>query len=255
MAGGRACPVVASHCRARYRKPDEIGPPADSMRWEELPAIPRKIRYSTASLEGSVNILKSLSIKAFRNLDTVNMPELGQVNIVIGTNSVGKTALLEAVSLVCHAGAKQVAALISRRHENALATPPGVPPWRNLFPRMLPKTNVEVRARLEDSRTEWGVRLSENRPDHQLRFGRSLPHPYARPNIVEAMPVEALLEISVDIPAKAGPTHSGSNRIALVAGTLIPGGRPAFATASVTGGALGLVWRQFRRLQRLKRYS
>lgn len=43
--------------------------------------------------------MKSLYIKNFKNIRELNLPRIGKVNLIVGKNSVGKSTLLEAISL------------------------------------------------------------------------------------------------------------------------------------------------------------
>ena len=42
--------------------------------------------------------LKTVTIQAFRGLRDLNLGELGQVNLLVGPNTSGKTSVLEALS-------------------------------------------------------------------------------------------------------------------------------------------------------------
>lgn len=52
--------------------------------------------------------LSSLSIKQFRSFRDLNIPRLGQVNLITGKNAVGKTNLLEALRLYAESGSPRV---------------------------------------------------------------------------------------------------------------------------------------------------
>ena len=43
--------------------------------------------------------MKSLYIKNFKNIRELKLPRIGRVNLIVGKNSVGKSTLLEAISL------------------------------------------------------------------------------------------------------------------------------------------------------------
>jgi hypothetical protein len=64
--------------------------------------------------------LKDLLIEDFRGFKRLEVPRLGRVNLIVGKNNVGKTALLEALHLYASRGAQCVLAdMILRRDEEA----------------------------------------------------------------------------------------------------------------------------------------
>jgi AAA15 family ATPase/GTPase len=44
---------------------------------------------------------ESFQIKGYRGIETMELTELGQVNIFVGNNNSGKTSILEAISILC----------------------------------------------------------------------------------------------------------------------------------------------------------
>lgn len=46
--------------------------------------------------------IQELVIHRFRNLRNLNLAELGQFNLFVGSNNSGKTSVLEAIELYCH---------------------------------------------------------------------------------------------------------------------------------------------------------
>ncbi|MEB3161938.1 MAG: AAA family ATPase [Prochlorothrix sp.] len=47
-------------------------------------------------------VFDHLQINGYRALEVVDLPQLGQVNILVGDNNSGKTSLLEAISILCN---------------------------------------------------------------------------------------------------------------------------------------------------------
>ncbi len=63
-------------------------------------------------------LLKSLEIEGYRSFRHLRIPQLGRVNLVVGKNNVGKTALLEALRLYADkARYKTVRAILQARNE------------------------------------------------------------------------------------------------------------------------------------------
>lgn len=62
--------------------------------------------------------MKSLYIKNFKNIHELTLPRLGMVNLIVGKNSVGKSTLLEAISLYLSNGsAEGIKQLLHNRGE------------------------------------------------------------------------------------------------------------------------------------------
>ena len=53
-------------------------------------------------------ILNSLEIQGFRAFDHLKIEKLGQVNLIVGKNNIGKSCLLEAIRLYAHRGSPEV---------------------------------------------------------------------------------------------------------------------------------------------------
>ena len=80
--------------------------------------------------------LPSLTITGFRGIDDLTIPRLGRVTLLVGKNSVGKTAVLEAAQIYAARG--RVAALreILARHDETLpGSGGGETDWSALFHR------------------------------------------------------------------------------------------------------------------------
>ena len=61
--------------------------------------------------------LSSLSIKGFRGIDGLTIPELGRVTLLAGKNSVGKTTVLDAVEVYASRGNYSVLSTLLRAHD------------------------------------------------------------------------------------------------------------------------------------------
>jgi hypothetical protein len=48
------------------------------------------------------HVFEHLQISGYRGFETLDLPQLGQVNIFVGDNNSGKTSLLEAISILCN---------------------------------------------------------------------------------------------------------------------------------------------------------
>lgn len=76
-------------------------------------------------------ILDSLEINNFRLFQHLEIERLGRVNLIVGKNGVGKTALLEAISLYAYRGFPAIIArILEERDETIYAmTQEGYPQW------------------------------------------------------------------------------------------------------------------------------
>ncbi|NKC15937.1 MAG: AAA family ATPase [Gammaproteobacteria bacterium] len=64
-------------------------------------------------------MLSSLQIKNFRLFEELTLPQVGQVNLIVGKNNSGKTCLLEALRIFAGRGAGPVLhSLVEERHED-----------------------------------------------------------------------------------------------------------------------------------------
>jgi ABC-type branched-subunit amino acid transport system ATPase component len=92
-------------------------------------------------------VLDSLEIKGFRAFDQLTVERLGRVNLIVGKNNVGKTALLEAVRMYARQDLLEriTDAAHLRATEAAKETTEGGPVWGNL-------TDAELRTQYETFR-------------------------------------------------------------------------------------------------------
>jgi predicted ATPase len=82
---------------------------------------------------------QNLSIRGFRGIDELSIPRLGRVTLLAGTNSIGKTTVLDAVRVYAAFGrGRALSELLRDREEVIAATDEDgdsmlVPDWRALF--------------------------------------------------------------------------------------------------------------------------
>jgi ABC-type cobalamin/Fe3+-siderophores transport system ATPase subunit len=60
-------------------------------------------------------MIQRLEIENFRGLDKLCLDGLARINVLVGANNVGKTSVLEAMSLVCNAGREEVLVQLMQR--------------------------------------------------------------------------------------------------------------------------------------------
>jgi len=98
-------------------------------------------------MDTTLSPLKSLKVVGFRAFESLEIPQLGSVNLIVGKNSVGKTCLLEALWVYMNRAAPQVI-------------------WQILESRDEGERSAEIEYVLEALRhLYWGrERLQRNRP-------------------------------------------------------------------------------------------
>jgi AAA15 family ATPase/GTPase len=62
-------------------------------------------------------LLNSLEIKNFRAFEHLKIERLGRVNLIVGRNSIGKTALLEALWVYANRGTLSVLLSLLEQHK------------------------------------------------------------------------------------------------------------------------------------------
>jgi hypothetical protein len=88
-------------------------------------------------------MISSISIQGYRGFDHFEMPDLGRVNLLVGTNNSGKTSILEAVSILESSG--ELGRLWSiqwRRGERTYRPLPPATATPNAPPRVLIETDL-----------------------------------------------------------------------------------------------------------------
>jgi hypothetical protein len=62
------------------------------------------IRENQARIHNATVMISSLRINGYRGFDHFEMPDLGRINLLVGTNNSGKTSILEVVSILESSG-------------------------------------------------------------------------------------------------------------------------------------------------------
>lgn len=81
-------------------------------------------KTKTSKNKKSELLLDSLEIKGYRCFEHLTIEKLGRVNLIVGKNNVGKTALLEALWIWCEGSAwsyvlKTLNRILTRRYEKS----------------------------------------------------------------------------------------------------------------------------------------
>lgn len=95
--------------------------------------MPTKVKEKgkTSKVKKSELLLDSLEIKGYRCFEHLTIEKLGRVNLIVGKNNVGKTALLEALWMYAQRGHSNIIAeILARRNEIPLPKQ-GILPSRN----------------------------------------------------------------------------------------------------------------------------
>ena len=90
---------------------------------------------------------KSLHIRSFRCFKDLRLNELSPVNLIVGQNNVGKTALLEAIFVHSGVTNPELALRLGsyRGMMSGYKFPPGPPfPWDTLFRNLDPSVPIEI---------------------------------------------------------------------------------------------------------------
>jgi predicted ATP-dependent endonuclease of OLD family len=111
----------------------------------------KRPRKKPAPPTGTIPMIDSLQIKNFRCFRELSVSDFGTVNVVVGDNGSGKTALLEAIFL-CQAG--NPGAAMSARTQRSLGSQFATPTtrdsyhalWRDLFYQFREDRTIEIAA-------------------------------------------------------------------------------------------------------------
>ncbi len=135
-------------------------------------------------------MIDSIHIEGFRCYERLDVSDLRRINIIVGRNASGKTALLEALLLSSSSIAPHVALFLKRmRHQPAVpfrngqeGSPPEAP-WEDLFFRLDTKTPVLLQVQGSPSHT-WSLRVSYGDPSSPtLPFGQQAEDPVFVPPV------------------------------------------------------------------------
>src|SRR6266446_5803747 len=88
-------------------------------------------------------MISSISIDGYRGFEHFTMPNLGRINLLVGTNNSGKTSLLEAVTILESCGdLSRLWSIQWRRGERTYRPLPPVAAAPNSPPRVLVETDL-----------------------------------------------------------------------------------------------------------------
>src|ERR1700722_18271034 len=86
-------------------------------------------------------MISSISIRGYRGFEQFEMPDLGRINLLVGTNNSGKTSILEVVSMLESAGdLTRLWNILWKRGERTVRTLP--PVEKNLAPRPIAEADI-----------------------------------------------------------------------------------------------------------------
>lgn len=127
-------------------------------------------------------MISSISIRGYRGFEHFEMPDLGRINLLVGTNNSGKTSILEAVSLLESGGdLARLWNILWRRGERTYRTLP--PLEKNPAPRIIaeadvahlfygheihPGTHLSIEATDKSSQRSLDLQVRESSPSEKL---------------------------------------------------------------------------------------
>lgn len=103
--------------------------------------------------------LESMSIRGFRGLEHLELEDLGQINLIVGQNDVGKTSVLEAAMLLSGPPMPQVLVAIQNLRRHAVVDPTDI---SLLLHRLNPDQRVEMSASTPRDERRLTVEMSKN---------------------------------------------------------------------------------------------
>jgi AAA15 family ATPase/GTPase len=93
------------------------------------------------------SILNNLKIQNFRLLENVEIPQLGQINLIVGQNNAGKSTVLEALCIYESLGSPILLEKLLVKHDESedITNGEGILSVENFFPnRLFPKNSDEI---------------------------------------------------------------------------------------------------------------
>jgi hypothetical protein len=103
-------------------------------------------------------MISSISIRGYRGFEQFEMPDLGRINLLVGTNNSGKTSILEVVSLLESAGdLTRLWNILWRRGERTIRT---LPPLDEKNPAPRPVAEADLVHIFHGHEIHSGTRLS-----------------------------------------------------------------------------------------------
>ncbi len=193
-------------------------------------------------------MFKNLRIHNFRAFDDLEIPRLGQINLVTGKNNSGKTSLLEALFLLCGAGNSEIAMRINaiRGIDSAIgsATTAAQTLWKPIFTDFDMKKVVEIQGHFT-AHGPLALNIALDQPDTiQLPFDISS----------RTLKTEFLNETALKFSFEMGSKKVAEGRIRLTSGGIQiepPASNPPF-TATFLSSRIGNLQEDAIRLGQLR---
>lgn len=174
----------------------------------------RKLVERSCSTPTGYQMLRSIAIKNFRGFKSIDVKDCRRVNILVGANGSGKTALLEALFLA--AGASPELAMRTRawrgvESERASGSAEDIlrAMFRDLFHRFETKNSAVISLKGEDKRENRSLTVAYHPQGQQKIVPAPRNRPGAPPRMTpERTPIEFVWRIEGSIVFKAEPTLS-----------------------------------------------
>jgi len=144
-------------------------------------------------------MIDCLEIRNFRALEKVSLKGLSRINVVVGPNASGKTALLEAITLGCRASPQEALRMWFARAQTQVA-PGGEAGFRAIWSGFFPKLDLSkpIAIQYTDSdNNRRGLRIMRTvSPPAIVEQGRSVaaPRPTSGPADVAALAFERRID-------------------------------------------------------------
>ena len=125
--------------------------------------------------------LPSLSIQAFRGIESLSIPRLGRVTLLAGMNGTGKTTVLDAIRIYAARGSRsalfelpqrreEVAALVDENGDTIL-----VPDLASIFHQSDVSRHIHISIGLADGADQLEIQVASPGDEHFDRIAASLP--------------------------------------------------------------------------------
>ena len=125
--------------------------------------------------------LPSLSIQAFRGIESLSIPRLGRVTLLAGMNGTGKTTVLDAIRIYAARGSRSALFELPQRREEvaALVDEDGdtilVPDLASIFHQSDVSRHIHISIGLADGAAQLEIQVASPGDEHFDRIAASLP--------------------------------------------------------------------------------
>ena len=125
--------------------------------------------------------LPSLSIQAFRGIESLSIPRLGRVTLLAGMNGTGKTTVLDAIRIYAARGSRSALFELPQRREEvaALVDEDGdtilVPDLASIFHQSDVSRHIHISIGLADGAAQLEIQVASPGDGHFDRIAASLP--------------------------------------------------------------------------------